>query len=80
MSTLEQTVSMLEAMPEEARILVFQYTQELFTAKKSASPFKPLTAEDVLSDLELSRSQIANGEGVEMKDALMEMGKRHGFI
>lgn len=80
MSTIEQTVSMLEAMPEEARVLVFRYTQELFTSTKPASPFKPLSAEDVLAELAVSRSQIANGEGVEMKSALVEMGKRHGFV
>ena len=30
MDTIEATVSMLETMPEEARLLVFNYTQELF--------------------------------------------------
>ena len=80
MSTLEQTVAMLEAMPEEARVLVFHYTQELFTSSKPANPFRAMTTEDILSDLEISRSQVAHGEGLEMKSALTEMGKRHGFI
>ena len=80
MSTLEQTVSMLETMPEEARLLVFHYTQNLFTTYKPASPFRALTTEDVLDDLETSRTQIANGEGMDMKDALNKMGRRHGFI
>ena len=80
MSTLEQTISMLESMPEEARVLVFHYTQKLFTSHKPASPYKKLTADDVLKDLEISRSQIANGKGQDMKEALTEMGKRHGFI
>ena len=80
MSTLEQTVAMLEAMPEEAKFLVFHYTQELFTSSKPANPFRAMTTEDILSDLEISRSQVAHGEGLEMKSALTEMGKRHGFI
>ena len=80
MSTLEQTVSMLENMPEEARILVFNYTQDLFTSRKPESPFKKITSEEVLNDLELSRSQIENGQGMDMKKALFEMGERHGFL
>ena len=80
MGTIEQTISMLEAMPEEARALVFNYTQHLFTSPKPASPFKKITTEEILKDLEISRAQIAAGEGLDMKAALKEMGKRHGFL
>jgi hypothetical protein len=38
MSTLKSTVSMLEVMPEDARLLVLKYTQSLFNARKPASP------------------------------------------
>lgn len=80
MSTLEATVSMLEAMPEEARKQVFIFTKNLFTARKPASPFTALTEEQVLSDLAISRGQIASGEGLDIKEALNELGERHGFI
>ena len=80
MSTLEATVSMLEAMPEDARAIVFEFTQKLFTSHKPASPFEPLSVEKILSDLSVSREQAARGEGIQMKEALMEMGKRHGFV
>ena len=80
MSTLEATVSMLESMPEEARVKVFVYTQNLFTSNKPASPFVPLTEEKVFSDLSISRQQAANGEGLNMREALMEMGRQHGFV
>ncbi len=56
MSTLDATVSMLEAMPEDARI-----------------------KEQILSDLEVSRQQIADGKGLDMENALNRMGKHHGF-
>ncbi|MBQ9031411.1 MAG: hypothetical protein IJ106_08175 [Parasporobacterium sp.] len=79
-STLEATVSMLESMPEDARIQVYNYTQVLFTSRKPANPFTPVTEEKVLADLQESRKQISNGEGVNMKSALTEMGKQHGFI
>ena len=80
MSTLEAMVSMLQAMPEDARRKVFEYTRELFTRPKPANPFVPLTTDRILSDLEESRAQIEDGQGVEMDKALEEMGKRHGFI
>ena len=80
MNTLDATVSMLEAMPEEARLLVFKYTQSLFTAPKPANPFTPKTKKDILEDLAESRKQISEGSGVDMKQALQEMGEKHGFV
>ncbi len=80
MSTIEATVSMLETMPEEARAKVFQYTQTLFTSPKPANPFTPKTEKDILADLEESRKQLSEGKGVDMKQALEEMGARHGFV
>ena len=70
MSTLDATISMLEAMPEDARIKVMEFTQRLF----------PVNQEQILSDLAESRRQISNGEGLDMEDALNRMGKHHGFI
>ena len=80
MSTLEATVSMLEAMPEEARKKVFEFTQMLFTAPKPESPYAPLNADRILSELRVSRGQIAEGRGLDMADALKELGERHGFV
>lgn len=80
MSTLDATVSMLEAMPEDARIKVMEFTQELFTSRKPANPFVPVIEGQVLSDLAESRRQIASGQGLNMEDALNRMGKKHGFI
>ena len=80
MSTLDATVSMLEAMPEDARIKVMQFTQKLFTSRKPANPFVPLSQEQILSDLAGSRQQTSEGKGLDMEDALKTMGKQHGFI
>ena len=80
MSTLDETVSMLEAMPEDARIKVMEFTKSLFTSRKPANPFVPLSQEQILSDLAGSRQQTSEGKGLDMEDALKEMGKQHGFI
>lgn len=79
-STLDATVSMLEAMPEEARIKVLEFTQQLFNARKPANPFVPVSQRQVHSDLTESRQQIAAGQGLDMEDALDRMGKQHEFI
>lgn len=80
MSTLDATVSMLEVMPEDARIKVLEFTQQLFTSRKPANPFVPVDTQQVLSDLAESQQQITDGKGLDMEDALNTMGKRHGFI
>ena len=80
MSTLDATVSMLEAMPEDARIKVMEFTQKLFTSRKPANPFVPVSQEQILSDLAESRQQISAGQGLNMEDALKRMGNQHGFI
>ena len=78
MSTLDATVSMLEAMPEDARIKVMEFTQKLFTSRKPANPFVPVSQEQILSDLAESRQQISAGQGLNMEDALKRMGKQIG--
>lgn len=80
MSTLDATVSMLEAMPEDARLKVLEFTQQLFTSRKPANPFIPISQEQVMSDLAESRQQIASEQGLNMEDALNRVGKQHGFI
>lgn len=80
MNTLDATVSMLETMLEDARIKVLEFTQQLFTSRKPENPFIPVSQEQVLSDLDELRQQIADGQGLNMEDALNTMGKQHGFI
>lgn len=73
MSTIEAIVSMLETMPEEARILVYKYTQELFSSRRPASPFTPVSTNQVLEDLKESRQQITEGKGIKMDEALNDL-------
>ena len=80
MSSIEATVSMLEVMPEEARLLVMEYTQSLFNSRKPESPYTVKTESQILEDLAESRKQIENGLGMSMKEALEQMGADHGFI
>ena len=80
MSTMEATMSMLEAMPEEARLKVLEFTRKLFTSERPANPYTQLTSAQILGDLEESRRQIAHGEGLDMEAALDNLGRKHGFV
>lgn len=80
MGIIEATVSISETMPEETRLPAFNYAKELFSAQRLANPFTPINTDKLHSDLEESRRQIEAGEGKNMKEALREMGKQHGFI
>lgn len=80
MSFMEATISMLEAMPEEARLKVLEFTRKLFTSERPANPHTQLTSDQILGDLEESRNQIAHGEGLSMDDALNDLGRQYGFI
>lgn len=39
-----------------------------------------LSVDKIFSDLEESREQISNGQGVETRSALYELGKKNWFI
>ena len=80
MSSVEATLSMLEAMPEEARLKVLEFTRKLFTSERPANPYTQLVSAQILNDLEESRKQIARGEGLDMENALDDLGKKHGFV
>ncbi|MCD8020309.1 MAG: hypothetical protein LUF92_12240 [Clostridiales bacterium] len=80
MSTIEATVSMLEVMPEDARIKVLDYTHHLFTSEKQANPFIPVTTKRILEDLDRAHQQIKDGKGIPTQEAMELLGKTHRFI
>ena len=67
-------------MLEDARSKVMAFTQKLFTYRKPANPFIPVSQEQILSDLAESRQQISHGKGLDMEDTMKKMGKQQGFI
>ena len=79
MNTFEAAISMLEIMPEESRQMVFEYTQGLFSSSKSANPFVPVSKEQILNDLELSRQQVSQGKVRNMAAALDDLRRCHRF-
>ncbi|MBO6308052.1 MAG: hypothetical protein J6I76_11550 [Oribacterium sp.] len=80
MNILEATIAMLESMPDEDISKVYKYTRKLFEEIKPENPFGPLTKEQVLTDLAISREEFEQGKSLDAREAIMEMRRSHGFI
>lgn len=79
MSTLAEIVAGAEKLPEESkkRVLIF-VKQELNAVKPT--PFAPLGREQIMDDIDLSERQLADGEGLDATQVLLNLGKNHGYI
>ena len=77
MSTLEATISMLEALPEYEVKVIHDFTRSIFS--RTLSPHKPLTKAQILHDLEISRAQIEKGEYSDLEDAIDEIEAKYGL-
>ena len=60
MSTAERVFAMLQTMPGADVQVVFDVTKALY--EKQKSPLAPMTREELLHELEVSRFQAAQGE------------------
>lgn len=60
--------------------MFIEYAQEQFTSDKILNPFSPVSKEQILKDLEISRQQTSQGKIKNMAEALSDLRKRHGFI
>lgn len=80
MSTIEATVSMMEVMPEEAKVKVMEFTQRLFSAERPANPFVPKGIDDIMSDLEESEQDYRAGRVYPMSQVLDEIEKDYGLV
>ena len=71
MSIVEATKQMLDVLPESDVRVIYAVTKNIYD--KEASPFKPLTREQIFADLALSREEIENGDYLDFEDALREI-------
>ena len=75
MSTLEQTVSMPEALSEEDFSAIHDIPYRSYT--REHSPYNPLVREKVLQDLQVSREQIDCGQCKEFGEAVKEIKEKY---
>lgn len=78
MNTFENTVSMMEALPEADLIEIQNFTKKLYMLRNNKSPFRPLTEEDIINDLSVSREQVAQGKCREMGQAIEGIRRKYG--
>lgn len=79
MNTFESTVSMMEVLPESDLIEIQNFTKKLYMLRNADSPFHPLSEDDILNDLQISREQIAQGKYKEMGQAIEEIRHKYGL-
>lgn len=79
MSTLENTISMLEVLPETDLIKIQDYIRSLFEQRGAECPFPMLGEEDIIKIAETSERQIANGECKNAKGFLSELRQEYGI-
>lgn len=86
MSTLENTISMLEVLPETDLLEIQSLARKLFLRHKSevtdeavGSFLKPMSKEDIYRSLEVSREQIAAGKCSSAKEVFDGLEQRYKF-
>ena len=77
MSTLEQTVSMLKALPEDDGRAIHDITYRFYIREKAS--LKPVSKEQVLHDLSVSRQQITDGKCQKLSEAIREIEVKYGL-
>lgn len=78
MGTLQNTISMLEVLPEADLLKIQDFAEKLFQHNMEC-PFPPKSKEDIYKDLEISRWQAAEGKCQEMGEALAEIRENYGL-
>lgn len=86
MSTLQNTISMMETLPEADLIKIQDFTKklskrhELESADEAVGRFlPPKSREDIYRDLEISRQQAAEGKYQEAGEFLAELREEYGI-
>ncbi len=79
MNAFDSTVLMMEALPESDLIEIENFTKNLYMLRNSKSPFRPLTGEEILKDLQISREQVEQGKCKEMGQAIEEIRNKYGL-
>ncbi len=77
MSTAERVYTMLQTMPGADVQVVFDVTKALY--EKQNSPLAPMTREEMLHELEVSRFQSAQGEGEPALQAVEKVMAEYGL-
>lgn len=76
MSTLEVNLALLSTIPEECQKEIQNYLLMNFCG---SNPYKPLSENEILSELSESRMLYDNGEGEELGKVISDIGEKYGL-
>ena len=76
MSTREANIALLSVIPESEQKKIYMYLSSNYCDQ---NPFKPLSAEEIYSELEESRECYERGEYEDFDDALDGISAKYGI-
>ena len=76
MSTLEANLALLSTIPEECQKEIQNYLLTNFCGR---NPYKPLSGNEILTELSESRMFYDSGEGEELGKVINEIGEKYGL-
>ena len=79
MSTLEATVSMLEDLTEDQLICIQGFAQRFTHPAKTTNPYKPLSEDELLSKLAISRAHEAEGRTKSAAQSVSDIRVKYGL-
>lgn len=79
MTTIENTVAMMEVLPEADLVKIQDFTRKLFLTQSTASPFCPKSKEEIYQDLEISRKQASEGKCRSAEEVFNELERKYGL-
>ncbi len=79
MTVIEDTIAMMEVLPEADVVKIQNFTRKLLQAQSAVSPFYPKRKEEIYQNLELSRKQVAEGKCRRAKEMFDELERKYGI-
>lgn len=79
MSTLEATVSMLETLPESELLAIHDMTRRFFIKHTAQNPLEPMTEQQMLEKLEVSRKHAEEGKMMDADVAISRIREKYGL-
>ena len=76
MSTMEANLALISTIPEECQEEIRTYLLMNFC---TGNPFKPLSANEIVSELAQARECYENGEGEDFDNAVDEISAKYGL-
>ncbi|MCM1102142.1 MAG: hypothetical protein NC079_08880 [Clostridium sp.] len=86
MSTLEQTISMIETLSEPDLIKIQELIRKIFQQRENENVdvavgrlLKPMSREDFRDDVEIAEKEIFDGRYKNAEEVMAGMEQRYGF-